>query len=145
MNQVIFFLIILNLLNTRQVLQEILNNIVDGGAGYDANKVGKNKTEIVVSLKHLRNFWRTLNILLINCETELILTWSKSCALADMTVRAAGNNDNLPAIVAPTGLEFQITDIKLYIPVVSFSTENDKKEQLKSGFKKTGINTEKVE
>ena len=144
MNQVIFFLIILNLLNTRQVLQEILNNIVDGGAGYDANKVGKNKTEIVVSLKHLRNFWRTLSILLINCETELILTWSKSCALADITVRAAGNNDNLPAIVAPTGLEFQITDTKLYIPVVSFSTENDKKEQLKSGFKKTGINTEKV-
>ena len=56
-----------------------------------------------------------------------------------MTVRAAGNNDDLPAIVAPTGLEFQITDTKLYVPVVTLSTENDKKplEQLQSGFKRT--------
>ena len=55
-----------------------------------------------------------------------------------MTVRAAGNNDNPPAIVAPTGLEFQITDTKLYVPVVTLSKENDKKllEQLKSGFKR---------
>ena len=44
-----------------------------------------------------------------------------------------------PAIVAPTGSEFQITDTKLHIPVVTLSKENDKKllEQLKSGFKGT--------
>ena len=55
-----------------------------------------------------------------------------------MTVRAAGNN-NHPAIVARTGLEFQITDTKLHIPVVTLSKENDKKllEQLKSGYKRT--------
>ena len=41
-----------------------------------------------------------------NCEIQLILTWSKNCALADMTVRAAGNNNDPPAIVGPTGLEF---------------------------------------
>ena len=54
-----------------------------------------------------------------------------------MTVRDAQNNN--PAIVAPTGLEFQITDTKLYVPVVSLSKENDIKlfEQLKSGFKGT--------
>ena len=75
---------------------------------------------------------------MISCEIELILTWSKNCALADMTVRAAGNN-NHPAIVARTGLEFQITDSKLHIPVVTLSKENDKKllEQLKSGYKRT--------
>ena len=75
----------------------------------------------------------------IDCEIELILTWSKNCALADMTVRAAGNNNDPPAVVAPTGLEFQITDTKLYVPVVTLSKENDKKllEQLKSGFKRT--------
>ena len=39
-----------------------------------------------------------------------------------MTVRDAGNNNDPPAIVAPTGLEFQITDTKLYIPVVTFRT-----------------------
>ena len=65
---------------------------------------------------------------MINCEVELILTWSKNCALADMTV---ANNP-------PTGLEFRITDTKLYVPVVTLSKENNIKllEKLKSGFKK---------
>ena len=54
-----------------------------------------------------------------------------------MTVRYA-EGDN-PEIVAPLGLEFQITDTDLYVPVVTLSKENDIKllEQLKSGFKKT--------
>ena len=74
----------------------------------------------------------------IKCEIELILTWSKNCVLA-MTERDAGNIDDPSAIVAPIGLEFHITDTKLHVPVVTFSTENDKKllEQLKSGFKRT--------
>ena len=56
-----------------------------------------------------------------------------------MTVRDAGNNDNPPATVAPTGLKFQIKDTILYFSVVTLSTENDKKllKQLKSGFKRT--------
>ena len=54
-------------------------NLAAGNDGYDANKVGKNKTEIVIPLKHLSNFQRTLNIPLINCEIDLILTWSKNC------------------------------------------------------------------
>ena len=48
-----------------------------GEAGYDASKVGKNETEVVIPLKHSSNFWRSSNILLINCKVELILTWSK--------------------------------------------------------------------
>ena len=36
-------------------------------------------TEIMVSLKYLSNFWRTLNIPLINCEVSLILNWSENC------------------------------------------------------------------
>ena len=68
--------------------------------GYHANKVGKNETEVVIPLKPLSNFWRSLNIPLINSQIELILTWSKNCVLADMTRRdAQGNN---PAIAAPT-------------------------------------------
>ena len=53
-----------------------------------------------------------------------------------MTVRDT-EGDN-PAIIAPTGLEFKITDIKLCVPVV-ISKENDIKllEQLKLGFKRT--------
>ena len=55
-----------------------------------------------------------------------------------MKVRAAGNKNYPPAIVAPTGLEFQITDTTLYIPVVTLSKENHKNllEQLKLGFKR---------
>ena len=44
-----------------------------------------------------------------------------------------------PAIIAPTELKFEITDTKLYVPVVTLSKEKDIKllEQLKSGFKRT--------
>ena len=112
-------------------------NVGDGEAGYDANKVSKNETETVIPLKHLSNFWRALNIPPINCEVELILTWSKNCVLADMTVKAAQGGN--PEIVAPTGLEFQIADTKLYVTVVTLSKENDIKllEHVKSGFKRT--------
>ena len=53
-------------------------------------------------------------------------------------VRRNTQDDN-PAIVASTELEFKITDTKLYVPVVTLSKENDMKllEQLKSGFKRT--------
>ena len=103
--------------NTYNVDEKITDddgNEVDN-PNYDANKVGKNETEVVIPLKHLSNFWRSLNIPLINCEVELILTWSKNCVLADMTV---ANNP-------PTGLEFQIKDTKLYVPLVTLSKENE--------------------
>ena len=54
-----------------------------------------------------------------------------------MTTKGA-EGDN-PAIVALVVLTFEITDVKLYVPVVTLSKENDTKllEQLKSGFKRT--------
>ena len=50
----------------------IAGNTYDGDD--NADRVGKNETEIVVPLKNLSNFWRTLNMPLIKCEIELILT-----------------------------------------------------------------------
>ena len=56
------------------------------------------------------------------------MKWNKfqrglKIVLADMTERnAEGNN---PAIVKLTGLEFEITDSKLYVPVITLSKEND--------------------
>ena len=47
------------------------------------NNFKKNNVKIVIPLKHLSNFWRNLNIPLINCEVELILTWFKNCVLID--------------------------------------------------------------
>ena len=41
--------------------------------------------EIIVPLKYLSNFWRTLEMLLINCEANLILTWSKDCVITNST------------------------------------------------------------
>ena len=98
-NQIIHFLININA--DEKVIDDN-GNEVDNPI-YDANKVGKNETEIVISLKYLSNFWRSLDIPLINCEVEIILTWTKNCVLADMT---AANNP-------PTGLDFQIKDAKL--------------------------------
>ena len=53
---------------------------------YKASITGKlesnnieNEVEIVVPLKHLSNFWRTLDMPLINCEINPILTWSENC------------------------------------------------------------------
>ena len=123
--------------NTYNVDEKITNddgNEVDNPK-HDATKVGKNETEVVIPLKYLNNFWRSLNIRLINCEVELILTWSKNCILVDITVKGT----TIPAIVAPLELEFQITDTKLYVRVVTLWKENDTKllEQLKTGFKIT--------
>ena len=95
----------------------------------------------IVPLKHLSNFWRTLDMPLINCEINLILTWSKNCVLtSNATIDA--NPDADPAAAAinnPTNATFKITDTKLYVPVVTLSTENDKTllEQLRTGFKRT--------
>ena len=66
--------------------------------------------KVVIPLKHLSNFWISLNIPLINCEVELILTWSENCVLADMT-----------ANVTPSGAIFKITDTELYVTVVTLS------------------------
>ena len=53
------------------------------------NNLTKNDVKIVISLKHLSNFWRSLDILLMNCEVELILTWSKNCVLINKFTRDA--------------------------------------------------------
>ena len=78
---------------------------------------------------------------LINCEINLILTWSENCVLTSKATRDEDPHAN-PAVVVidnATSATLKITDTKLYVPVVNFSTENDKKllEQLKTGFSKT--------
>ena len=41
--------------------------------------------EVVVPLKYLSNFWRSLDLLLINCEMKLDLLWSKYCILSEIS------------------------------------------------------------
>ena len=85
----------------------------------------------MVPLKYLSNFWRTLEMSLINCEIELILTWSASCVIVYTDV-----NNQIPTFI--------ITETNLYVPVVTLSTQDNAKllPQLKCGFEKksNGIN-----
>ena len=79
---------------------------------------------------------------LINCEINLILTWSDMvCVLTDIKTRAANHDTDtvIPAINAPTNVTFQIKNAKFYLPVVTLLTQDDNKflEQLKSVFKRT--------
>ena len=76
----------------------------------------------MVPLKYLSNFWRTLEMPLINCEVNIILRWSSTCVITNST--GVGT--------------FAITDTKLYVPVVTLSTTKNAKllQQLKLGFKR---------
>ena len=53
----------------------------------EGNNVEKVDVKIVVPLKHLSNFWRTLDMTLINCKVSLTLTWSKNCVLKSKATR----------------------------------------------------------
>ena len=90
--------------------------------GTTPNDDNEKDIEIMVPLKYLSNFWRTLELPLINCEVNLILTWSSTCVIT--TSAGAGT--------------FEITDTKLCAPVVTLSTKENAKllQQLKSGVKR---------
>ena len=94
---------------------------ITGSTGDDGTK----NVEIMDPLKYLSNFWRTLEMPLINCEINLLLTWSLNCVIFN----AAANQVTT----------FAITDTKCYVPVVTLSTQDNAKllQQLKSGFKGT--------
>ena len=90
--------------------------------GKTPNNNNAKNVEIMVPLKYLSNFWRTLEMSLINCEVNLILTWSSTCVIT--------NSNGVGT--------FAITDTKLYVHVVTLSTQENAKflQQLKSGFKR---------
>ena len=74
-------------------------------------RIGNNGTKdvkIMVPLKYLTNFWRTLEILLINCEINLIITSSANCFIIDAPI------DNQIPI-------FTITNTKLYNNLINFN------------------------
>ena len=86
---------------------------------------GAKNVEIMVPLKYLSNFWRTLEMPLINCEINLTLTSSTNCGIVSTNV-------------ANQNATFEITDTKLYVSVITLSTQDNSKlfQKLKSGFKR---------
>ena len=82
----------------------------------------RNGVKIAVPLKYLSNFWRSLEMPLINCKIELSLKWIENCILSS----------------SGTAATFKITDAKLYVPVVTLKTEGNIKlsKLLKEGLKR---------
>ena len=93
--------------------------------GTDNNNV--NNVKLVVPLKYVSSFFRSLEMPLVNCKIDLELTWHKDCMISSVNA-AAGQ------IVL-----FMITNTKLYVPVVTLSTKdnNNLTKQLNDGFKRT--------
>ena len=79
--------------------------------GLTQNNLIKNDVKIIVPLKHLSNFWRSLNMPLINCEVDLILTWFKNCILINESTGDADYNADpiVYEIDKPEDATFQIT------------------------------------
>ena len=89
------------------------------------------EAEIVVPLKYFSEFCRTLDTPLVNCETNLILTWSENCVLTSKAQRqkfiGTGSDENpqFGEINNLTNATLKITETKLYLPVATLSTKDD--------------------
>ena len=90
--------------------------------GNTENNGIKTEVKIAIPLKYLINFWRSLEMPLVNCKIELSLNWIEKCLLT----------------TANTAI-FKIIDVKLYVPVVTLSAEDNVKllKLLSEGFKRT--------
>ena len=94
-------------------------------SGTDGNNV--NNVKLVVPLKYVSNFFRSLEMPLVNCQIDLELTWHKDCMISSANA-AAGQV-----------VSFRITNTKLYVPIVTLSTKDNTNltKQLNKGFKRT--------
>ena len=92
------------------------NPVLDGN-------ITKRSVKVVVPLKYLSNFFRSLEMPLINCKIKLNLTWKKECVLSNQDGAAV----------------FIINDTKMYVPVVTLSKEDNKDfiEQQNKGFQRS--------
>ena len=88
-----------------------------------ADNIAKRSVKVVVPLKYLSNFFRSLEMPLINCKLKLNLIWKKECVLP---------TDDGNAV-------FIINDTKMYVPVVTLSKEDNKDfiEQQNKGFQRS--------
>ena len=88
-----------------------------------ANNIARTNVKVVVPLKYLSNFFRSLEMPLINCKIKLNLTWKKECVLSA---------DDGNAV-------FIINDTKLHVPIVTLSKEDNKDfiEQKDKGFQRS--------
>ena len=100
---------------------KLLGNVTEVAG--NAAGVRRLNVKIAVPLKYLSNFFRSLEMALINCKIKLNLTWKKECVLS------TGGGDAV----------FIINDTKMYVPVVTLSKEDNKDfiEQQNKGFQRS--------
>ena len=100
-------------------------NLLGNVTGVVGNAAGVRRlnVKVVVPLKYLSNFFRSLEMPLTNCKIKLDLTWKKECVLSNGDGKAV----------------FIINDAKLYVPVVTLSKEDNKDfiEQQNKGFQRS--------
>ena len=100
---------------------KLLGNVTEVAG--DAAGVRRLNVKVIIPLKYLSNFFRSLEMPLINCKIKLILTWKKECVLSTGAGEAV----------------FIINDTKLYVPNVTLSKEDNKDfiEQQNKGFQRS--------
>ena len=86
------------------------------------NNINTLETDVVIPLKYFSNFWRFLDLSLINCETEPGLLWSKTLMICRISRKSAvpGNpdaNTRLPNVAAiqTNGATCQTNNVELYV------------------------------
>ena len=117
--------------NNNNAIVDFTNNNLTDSFNFKVKMTGQtegnetNNVEIMVPLNYLSNFRRSLEMPLINCQVNLILTWSANRVIVSTDV-------------ADQNATFAITDPKLYVPVITLSQQDNAKllQQLKSGFKR---------
>ena len=110
-----------NISDSLKYKYKLLGNVTEVAG--DAAGVRRLNVKVVVSLKYLSNFFRSLEMPLINYKIKLNLTWKKECVLSTDAGEAV----------------FIINDTKLYVPVVTLSKEDNKDfiEQQNKGFQRS--------
>ena len=93
----------------------------------------KSGAKIVVPLKYLTTFWRSLKITLINCKVDLSLKWIENCVLTSAPIGADANATGADSAT------FKIIDAKLYVPINTLSAEDNVElsKLISDGFKRS--------
>ena len=88
---------------------------------YKTDITGKLGVEIVAPMKYLSNFWRTLDMPLINFEASLTLTWSENCVLTSKAYKdlILVTNPPIAGVNNPTSATHTITNNRFCVPVVT--------------------------
>ena len=107
-----------------------------GSTSADNNKLD---AEVVALLRYLSNFWRFLDLPLIQCEIEVDLKWSNNWVIFEISRTLEVGRDNSVDVTLTIGATLKINNAKLYVPVVNLPISNNIKflENIKQGFKRT--------